>query len=213
VKPISKSILAKLPQFSEAAFFPDEPDRLDWEQSVKLFLGSKDNAGESLQVRGLAAILFLFMWDYQKAKWKVVLTKRSPNMPSHKGQIGFAGGHREEAEAFPEETAVREAEEELGVEAARVKILGRVKSVWSIDQKMIVPVIACLDADPNTIQFDSREIEKLMICEVRDLFVSRVDEFEFILFGKKRHSWLFRCNGEEVWGLTAKIIKLAGLRL
>ena len=212
MKQMDKLSKSKLPQFSEAAFFPNKPDRLNWDQSVRLFLESSDGRDSASSLKGLASVLFLFMRENDESDWKVILTKRSASMPSHKGQIGFAGGHREESEDYPEETAIREAEEELGIDAANINILGRVTPLWSIDQKMVVPVVACLEGEYNSLEFDRREIERLIICEVDALLESRAKEFEFILFGKKRQSWLFEYLDEEVWGLTAKIIKLAGLK-
>ncbi|MCP4755049.1 MAG: NUDIX domain-containing protein [Proteobacteria bacterium] len=77
---------------------------------------------------GQASVLILF-WEEENSI-KVVLTKRSANLSNHKGEVCFPGGKLEEGEAFVE-AALREAEEEIGIDRDRVEITGRLDDAWS----------------------------------------------------------------------------------
>src|SRR5256885_15003918 len=54
---------------------------------------------------------------------ELVFTRRTEDLPRHPGEISFPGGMREALDAGPRETALREAEEELGISPAKVEIL------------------------------------------------------------------------------------------
>jgi 8-oxo-dGTP pyrophosphatase MutT (NUDIX family) len=56
---------------------------------------------------------------------RVILTKRASHLKHHPGQIAFPGGKQEAGDASLEDTALREAHEEVGLPAARVRLLGR----------------------------------------------------------------------------------------
>ena len=62
------------------------------------------------------------------AHWSILFSRRSENLAAHSGQIAFPGGAVEEGEAL-EAAAVREAEEEVGIPAARVELIGRLDDV------------------------------------------------------------------------------------
>lgn len=74
-----------------------------------------------------------------------VLIRRSYNMPSHKGQIGFMGGHRHKNENRPSDTAAREFYEESGFTPDRIEVLGLVEPVFTVKKKLIIPVVARLN--------------------------------------------------------------------
>src|SRR5215470_15312466 len=69
-----------------------------------------------------AAVLVLLE---RGAAWRVVLTKRTMQVDHHKGEVSFAGGMCDASDADAEATALREAHEELGLDPARVDVVGR----------------------------------------------------------------------------------------
>ncbi len=71
-----------------------------------------------------------------------VLIRRSYSMPTHKGQIGFIGGHRQADELNPYDTAKREFFEESGFNRDKLSFLGLVEPVYTVRMKLIIPVVA-----------------------------------------------------------------------
>ena len=77
-----------------------------------------------------AAVLVPLVWHAEE--WHLLYTRRTDRVESHKGQVSFPGGACDEGEATPEETALREAEEEIGLNPGDVKILGRMANLITI---------------------------------------------------------------------------------
>ena len=94
-----------------------------------------------------------------RAGWHVILTQRPETMPSHPGQIAFPGGKAEEGETIAQ-TALRETEEEIGVGAADVELLGRLPSFDAVSQFRITPFVGIV-APSAVIKPDPREVESV----------------------------------------------------
>ena len=71
-----------------------------------------------------------------------VLIRRSDTMPSHRGQIGFMGGHKARHEIDPIETAKREFAEESGFAESVLEVQGLLNPVITARGKVIIPVVA-----------------------------------------------------------------------
>jgi 8-oxo-dGTP pyrophosphatase MutT (NUDIX family) len=89
------------------------------------------------------AVNFLFVRDH------ILLIKRSEQMPTHAGQLAFAGGHRNKSEVNPIDTALRELNEETAIDLSKVNTIGILGSVNSSSISKIIPVISYIDADPK----------------------------------------------------------------
>lgn len=75
------------------------------------------------------------------APWHVVFTRRTNTVATHKGQVSFPGGAIEPGDEFPIGTALREAQEEIGIMPADVSILGSMESLITISNYLVTPVI------------------------------------------------------------------------
>ena len=73
-----------------------------------------------------AAVLVPLVW--QNDEWHLLFTRRTDKVESHKGQVSFPGGACDEGETTPEQTALREADEEIGIQP------NDIKSPWKIDK-------------------------------------------------------------------------------
>jgi 8-oxo-dGTP pyrophosphatase MutT (NUDIX family) len=77
----------------------------------------------------------------------LLLTRRTAHLTDHAGQIAFPGGRRDEGDQSPEQTALREAFEEVGLAAHHVEILGRLPEYRTITQYVVTPVVALVKPD------------------------------------------------------------------
>src|SRR5512134_3012468 len=84
-----------------------------------------------------AAVLIPLVWHDDE--WHLLYTRRTDTVESHKGQVSFPGGACDEGEITPEQTALREAEEEIGLDAEDVKILGRLSNLITITYFRVTP--------------------------------------------------------------------------
>jgi 8-oxo-dGTP pyrophosphatase MutT (NUDIX family) len=74
-------------------------------------------------------------------EWHILFTRRTNNLPEHSGQVAFPGGRADQEDSSPEETALREAYEEIGLPPESVRILGRMKSFATITNYHVTPVV------------------------------------------------------------------------
>ncbi len=135
-----------------------------------------------------------------------VLTKRTDTLPNHRSQIAFPGGGRELKEDLWA-AALREAEEEIGLDPRRVLKLGELDEVES---PMGFRVIPCAGAIPHPYAFKPSEAE---IAEVFSMPLSAfanprlVEEREVVINGMKRQLLIYHIGSRQIWGLTARILQ------
>ena len=140
-------------------------------------------------------------------EWQVILTQRPDTMPSHAGQIAFPGGKRE----FGESTlnaALRETEEEIGIERQYVTILGRLPSFNAVSQFRITPFVGLIDPQA-VIRPDPREVADVF--EVPFSFLMNGDNHKerHVHFDNKDHVIIdMPYTGEDgihrnIWGMTS----------
>ncbi len=83
---------------------------------------------------------------YHNANWHIQFIRRAANQADrHSGQVAFPGGRQEPEDASPEITALREAEEEIGLPSASVRILGRLADYRTISNYAVTPVVGIVD--------------------------------------------------------------------
>ena len=102
--------------------------------------------------------------------------------------------------------ALREAQEELGIDPAKVKLMGRLDDAWSIAGHHVIPYIGWLDERPEMVANES-EVAEIMIADVELLMrpeASCLHEHEFQ--GSVRRTQAFKWDEGYVWGLTADIM-------
>ena len=92
--------------------------------------------------------------------WHLLLTRRSDHLAEHRGQVAFPGGRSDPGDPSPEATALREAEEEIGLKPADVQILGCLNSVLTITNYCITPVIGVIPW-PYPIRLEQNEVSRV----------------------------------------------------
>lgn len=136
----------------------------------------------------------------------MVLTKRSDRVPHHRGQIAFPGGGREIGEDAWS-AALREAEEEIGLESKRVIPIGELDETDTPSGFHIIP---CVGAVPHPFesQVNEDEIAEVFTVPLLAFADFRVVEDRLVrIDGVERSIRVYHVGSRQVWGLTARIVQ------
>lgn len=137
---------------------------------------------------------------------QIVFIKRSTRVNSHKGQIGFPGGRCDADDESPEETALRETTEEIGISRSDITVIGQLPPATALDGSLIIPVVGITSLDSTSFQPNPDEVDYAFTAPWTDFQYGKVEEFTFKMFGVARSSFLYSSVGHRIWGLTAGII-------
>ena len=149
-----------------------------------------------------AAVLVPLLWDAEQ--WHLLFTRRTERVESHKGQVAFPGGGCDEGETTPEATALRETEEELGIAANQIRILGRLTNMITISSFRVTPVVGVIPW-PTVLRVGQDEVERVFTIPLPWLADSR-NRWEFTMPGRKRFLIAYHpYDGELLWGATARM--------
>jgi 8-oxo-dGTP pyrophosphatase MutT (NUDIX family) len=105
-----------------------------------------------------AAVLIPFLREDDE--WRILFTRRTDHLAEHSGQVAFPGGRVEPGDASPEETALREAREEIGLPSENVRVLGRTDSFITITNYCVTPVVGLIER-PFEISLDRIEVSRV----------------------------------------------------
>mgnify|MGYP000108630097 CR=1 FL=1 len=154
-----------------------------------------------------AAVLFPLV---MREDWQVILTQRPETMPSHAGQIAFPGGKAEVGETIAQ-TALRETEEEIGIGADDIELLGRLPSFNAVSEYRITPFVGVVAQNARIIP-DPREVESAFEVPLSFLMNPKNHKRREVFFDGQDHV-LFDMPYEEtngryrnIWGMTAMTI-------
>lgn len=135
------------------------------------------------------------------------LIKRTDYKGLHSGQISLPGGKKEQGET-ENETAIRETFEEIGVNPAKVEVIGHLSKFFVIPSNFIVtPVVARIDHKPNFIP-DPREVARVLQGRLSDLVHDDAIQTKEIVAANqfRLNAPHFEVEGEIVWGATAMML-------
>ena len=136
----------------------------------------------------------------------VVLTQRTSHLAHHAGQIAFPGGRREGSDDTPERTALREAEEEIGLEGARVELLGRLPEYRTSTGFAVTPVVGWAEP-PLAYRPDPHEVADVFEVPLAFLLDARNHRYESAFYkGRMRHYWAMPYGERFIWGATAGML-------
>ena len=76
--------------------------------------------------------------------WELLLTRRVASLPEHSGQVAFPGGRCDPGDNGPEQAALRETEEEIGVRASDVRILGKINRFLTVTNYLVSPIVGII---------------------------------------------------------------------
>jgi 8-oxo-dGTP pyrophosphatase MutT (NUDIX family) len=138
---------------------------------------------------------------------EVLLTKRSQHLTNHRGEISFPGGRVDQGESF-EQTALREADEEVSLPPHRLDVVGRLDPLSTVvSRSYIVPIVATVSGERPGLQAAAAEVDRIMWVPLAEL--TRTDTYREEWWGSaplERPMFFFHLDDETVWGATARIL-------
>jgi len=152
-----------------------------------------------------AAVLIGFV--ERKEGMQVILTKRADHLRHHPGQISFPGGKYETHDCSLVNTALREAEEEIGLDEKYIKVFGQLPKLPTISQFNVTPFLAFVSADYKT-RIDPNEVASVF--EVPANHILNPDKLYSTKFKlRNTHHRVFAIPYQQhfIWGMTAQIIE------
>lgn len=96
----------------------------------------------------------------REAGLSMMLTQRTAHLTDHAGQISFPGGRAEERDASPIDTALRETEEEVGLDRRHIEVIGTLPDYFTGTGYRVTPVVG-LVTPPFTLQADPDEVAEI----------------------------------------------------
>ena len=161
----------------------------------------QQNARASLRP---AAVLLLIV-NHANAP-AVVFTQRTAHLTDHAGQIAFPGGRCDEADCTPERTALREAEEEIGLAGERVEILGRLPEYLTSTGFSVTPVVGWAEP-PLDYRPDPHEVADVFEVPLAFLLDAANHRYESAFYkGRMRRYWAMPYGERFIWGATAGML-------
>jgi 8-oxo-dGTP pyrophosphatase MutT (NUDIX family) len=136
----------------------------------------------------------------------VLFTQRTTHLAHHAGQVSFPGGHIEPGDGGPAETALRETEEEVGLERRCVRLVGHLDTYVTRTGFVVAPIVGIV-SPPFTLRPDPHEVAEMFEVPLSFLLDRQNHhrcsaEFE----GVSRHFWAMPFDRHFIWGATAGML-------
>ncbi|MGB8253355.1 MAG: CoA pyrophosphatase [Anaerolineaceae bacterium] len=139
--------------------------------------------------------------------WSVLLTARTEFVEDHKGQVAYPGGAMEPSDGSDEQTALREAEEEIGLPPRGVEVLGCLPTYLTISNYLVTPVVAAVPW-PFPLKLQTSEVSRAFTIPLA--FLARPanhSERMTKIRGQKIPIIYFEAwQGEVLWGISARMM-------
>jgi 8-oxo-dGTP pyrophosphatase MutT (NUDIX family) len=139
--------------------------------------------------------------------WTMLLTRRTAEMPTHAGQVAFPGGRVQAEDRDPVATALREAQEETGVDPRFVTPIGTFDAYETVTGFRVVPIVAVVEPG-FTLNPDPREVAQVFEAPWEFLMnPANHERHEREWQGTTRAYYAMPYQGHYIWGATAGMIK------
>lgn len=161
--------------------------------------------GERPQARRAAVLLSIFEKENCP---HTVFIRRAGTLRSHSGEIAFPGGGVDPDDHSPVMTALREAQEEIGLDPARVEVLGVLPPVFTIvSNYLITPVVAFLPHGLGELQLQTSEVTELIIAPLARLANPAIAHTEeWTRGGLTRLVYFYDYGPYRIWGATGRML-------
>ena len=178
--------------------------------SVLKLKGLRDSGGDLSRPKRTAAVLVPIL---DKPEPEVLLTVRSKRLPQHPGQVSFPGGAVDRADRSAISTALREAEEEIGLDFSQVSPLGFLDRLDTISDYRVLPVVGLVRSS-FVWRPDDREVSEVFTVPLKlAINYSEYVHKEIVREGHSLTVSSLQWQGHRIWGVTAAILLNLGRRM
>lgn len=171
----------------------------------QLLLSPEDAARMDAHGRTDAAVLLpLYGWPEEPG---LIFTERRADLRRHAGEISFPGGRRDEIDADLQTTALREAQEEIALEPARVELVGALPPTSTFVTNYRVHPFVGRVAQPRELDLKPNpgEVETVLTFSL-DLLREGYAMRRLVRRGVPIHTPTYEVEGQLIWGATARIL-------
>ena len=137
----------------------------------------------------------------------VLLTQRTNHLRDHAGQISFPGGRMDPEDNGPNETALRECEEEIGLDRKRVEIIGHLPQYLTVSGYSVTPVVGLVQAQAEFIldEFEVADVFEVPLSFLLDPQNHQVRLWQSEQGGRRFYSMPY--ENRFIWGATAGMLR------
>ena len=136
----------------------------------------------------------------------VLLTQRTAHLNDHAGQVSFPGGRCEDSDTSRVATALREANEEVGIDPAQVDVIGTLPEYWAGSGFVITPVVGIV-TPPLNLKLDDFEVAEVFEPPLGFLLdPANWERHSKDQDGQTHQYWAMPWHGYYIWGITAAMI-------
>jgi len=152
-------------------------------------------------VRPAAVLIPLFR---RVDEWHILYTRRTDSVEHHKGQVSFPGGATDPGDQSAEDTALRETEEEIGIQRGDVRLLGRLGRMVTISNYEITPVVGVV---PWPYAYRVHTVEVGRVFSMPLAWLAARDNWQELVRAETGHAVItyMPYDGELLWGATARM--------
>jgi len=176
------------------------------EKEIKKTLASRTkNYLPDQRLRRAAVLIPLFK---KNGEYHILLTKRTEKVKHHKGQISFPGGRQDQKDPNLLATALREAEEEMGIAPKDVELLGELDDFCTASTDFCISPFVALIPYPYPFRVNPHEIAEVIEAPLSALRrESQMRQEIFLSEGEPFLVYFYQYQGYTIWGATARILK------
>jgi 8-oxo-dGTP pyrophosphatase MutT (NUDIX family) len=163
-----------------------------------------DGTGREAAAVTAAAVLVPIV--QREPEMTVIFTQRTTHLKAHSGQVSFPGGRAEPQDPTPEFTALREAQEEIGLPMERVEVLARLPDYLTRTGFRVTPVVGLLQP-PLDLRPDPREVDEVFEVPLAFLLDPKNHERRTReLQGRTVGYYAMQFGSRTIWGATAGML-------
>jgi 8-oxo-dGTP pyrophosphatase MutT (NUDIX family) len=169
-------------------------------------LAELDTPGPRPPLQRAAVLLTLFR---HAEAWHLIFIRRAIHeLDRHSGEVGFPGGRWQAADPSCTATALREAEEEIGLPRTQVDLLGELRPLCTLSQFLVTPVVGYIPW-PQTLKPEPREVARIFSIPLAWLI--QPEHHRLLTYPAPGHPeardlvFFDEFDGERLWGVSARI--------